>query len=149
MSELRRLFDRRKIRQTYHTIEREQVESILTEHLPAHTAFLLYRKYKIPKLEELKDAISSTIVEEARNKCDEYDCENFALHLHSVMTMEYDCNACGVVVSRASNNVFNIFLARDHGIYQVYNYKSHKNTLSQVKKTELPDYVIEGQTIVL
>ncbi len=148
MSSLKQLIDRRRIKRTYHTIDREQVSKILEEHLPEHRSFLLYGKYTIPKLDPLKAALSSSIVEEAKAQAAEYDCDNFALHMHSVMTMEYECNACGLVISLESDNVFNIFVARDNGIYQVYEYKPHKGTVVQVKKTELPDYVIKGQTIL-
>ncbi len=149
MTELRRLIDRRKIRKTYHTIEKEQVKSILEDHLPEHRSFLLYGKYTIPKVEPLRDALSSSIIDEAKSQAAEYDCENFSLHLHSVMTMEYECNACGLIVSLESDHVFNIFVARDHGMYQVYEYKEHSGKISQVKKTELPDYIIKGQTVLI
>ncbi len=149
MTELRRLIDRRKIRQTYHTIDRDQVSSILEDHLPDHNTFMLYGKYTIPKIEPLKNALSSSIVSEAKSQAAKYDCENFALHLHSVMTMEYECNACGLIISLKSDHVFNVLVARDNGIYQVYEYKDRSNKLSRVKKTELPDYIIKGGTLII
>ena len=149
MTELRRLIDRRKIRQTYHTIDRDQVSSILADQLPDHKSFMLYGKYTIPKVEPLEKALSSSIVSEAKSQAAKYDCENFALHLHSVMAMEYECNACGLIISLKSEHVFNVFVARDNGIYQVYEYKEHSDKLSRVKKTELPDYIIKGQTLII
>lgn len=149
MPSFKRLIDRRRIKKTYHTINREQVRGVLNEHLPEHRAFLLYGKYTVPKLNPLKTALSSSIIKEAKFQAGNYDCENFALHLHSVMIMEYECNACGLVVSRKSDHVFNVFIARDNGMYQVYEYKDHKNKVSRIKSTELPDYVIKGQTLLI
>ncbi len=149
MVPFKRLIDRRRIKKTYHTIDREQVRNILNDNLPEHRAFLLYGKYTVPKLNPLKKALSSSIVSEAKSQAGEYDCKNFALHLHSVMTMEYECNACGIVVSLESDHVFNVFVARNNGIYQMYEYKDHSNKISRIKKTELPDYVIKGQTVLL
>ena len=149
MSILRKSIDRRRLKRSYHAIPRDQLEAILTEELPEHKTLWLDRKYNVPDLEELKKALSSSVLGETKYKAHDYNCDNFSVYLHSVLSLDYGCNACGIVISLESGKLFNIMVARDHGANRVYEYRPKKDSLTAVKETERPGYVIEGQTILI
>lgn len=149
MSVLRKSLDRSRLKRTYHAIPRDQLESILKEDLPDHKTLWLDRKYNVPNLEQLKRALSSSVLGETKYKAHDYNCDNFSVYLHSVLSLEYGCNACGIVISLESERIFNIMIARDHGASRVYEYRPKKDSLTKVKKTERPGYVIKDQTILI
>jgi len=149
MSVLRKPLDRSRLKRSYHAIPREQLETILKEGLPEHNTLWLDHKYNVPKLEPLKKALSSSVLGETKYRAHDYNCDNYSVYLHSVLSLDYGCNACGIVISLKSERVFNIMIARDHGVNRVYEYRPKKDVLTAVKKTERPGYVIKGQTILI
>ncbi|MBS3736400.1 MAG: hypothetical protein V5A87_01445 [Candidatus Bipolaricaulota bacterium] len=149
MSILRKSIERGRLNRTYRAVPRDQLESILNEGLPEHKTLWLDRKYNVPDLEPLKKALSSSVLGETKYKAHDYNCDNFSVYLHSVLSLEYGCNACGIVISLKSGRVFNIMIARDHGASKVYEYRPKKDKLTKVKETERPGYVIKGQTILI
>lgn len=149
MSVLRKSLERSRLNRTYHAVPRDQLESILQDDLPDHKTIWLDRKYNVPELKPLKKALSSSVLSETKYKAHDYNCDNFSVYLHSVLSLEYGCNACGIVISIESGRVFNIMIARDHGVSRVYEYRPKKDTLAKVKETERPGYVIKDQTILI
>jgi|GEM_PF-2391763 len=149
MSILRKSIDKSRLSRSYHAIPRDQLKSILEEGLPEHETLWLDRKYNVPEVEPLSKALSSSVLDETKYKAHDYNCDNFSVYLHSVLSLDYGCNACGIVISLASERAFNIMVARDHGENQVYEYRPKKDKLVKVKKTERPGYVIKGQTILI
>ena len=149
MSVLKKALDRRRLRRSYHAIPREQIEKILVEGLPEHNTLWLDRKYNVPNLDPLRKALSSSVLGETKYRAHEYNCDNYSVYLHSVLSLDYGCNACGIVISLESNRLFNIMVARDHGAPKVYEYRPEKESLTAVKETERPGYVIKNQTILI
>jgi len=149
MSVVRRSIDRRRLKKSYHTIPRDQLEKILNEELPEHNTLWLDRKYNVPNFESLRKALSSSVLGETKYRAHDYNCDNYSVYLHSVLSLDYGCNACGVVISLDSNRAFNIMVARDHGAARVYEYRPEKEKIVEIKKTERPGYIIKGQTILI
>ncbi len=135
---LRKPIERSRLSRTYRAISRDQLESILNKNLPEHETLWLDRKYNVPDLEPLKQALSSSVLSETKHKTHDYNCDNFSVYLHSVLSLEYGCNGCGIVISLKSGQVFNIMIARDHGDSKVYEYRPKKDALTKVKETNDP-----------
>jgi len=141
--------EKQKLKKDLRTISGNDVWNIVNDEFDNPRVNILDSKYKVPRLEYLKHALSKTAIDRARYVSDLYDCDNFAFHLHSVLALEYHINSVGIVISGASRHAFNIVIAHEGGKEKVYKLEPQADRLWRPEKPERDKYVVSGELILI
>lgn len=131
-------------------VGQKRVKKILDNQLPEHKILFLDGKYRIPDHKKLRRAIQGTTVEELGYQKDLWDCENFSLHFLSKIALEYNINACGMVLAYSVKHAFNIVLTHRNNKIKVSFFEPQEDVLLSPSQVEQKDhYQVEDQIILI
>lgn len=141
--------EQQQIKRDVHTISDNDVWGIVNNEFDNPEVNILDSKYKVPRLEYLKHALSKTAIDRARYVSDYYDCENFSFHLHSVLALEYGINSVGIVISGASRHAFNVVIAHEGGEEKVWKLEPQADRIWRPEQPEREKFIASGELILI
>jgi len=141
--------EKQRLKKDLRTISGNVVWDIVTNEIDNPKVRILDNKYKVPRLEYLKHALSKTAINRARYVSDYYDCDNFAFHLHSVLALEYHINSVGIVISGKSRHAFNLSIAHEGGNEKVYKIEPQADRVWRPEQPERDKFVASGELILI
>jgi len=149
LQKLLKWLDKQRLKKDLHTLSGNDVWNLVNNEFDNPRINILDSKYKVPRLDYLRQALSKTAIDRARYISDIYDCDNFAFHLHSVLALEYNINSVGIVISSASRHAFNIAIVHEGGGEKVYKIEPQADRVWRPEQPERDKYVASGELILI